>query len=124
MHDDDRNLEELDRLLGGTKDAYRTLRHERALPSASQPPVRRLRWRTGHTAVAASLLIAAIVTASLLATTPMASDDYAYRFAMPSQVPAPLSLRPAITSRPALSGDRSRLSLRSRLPSRPAKTKG
>ncbi|MEO1493433.1 MAG: hypothetical protein AAFV19_14860 [Pseudomonadota bacterium] len=122
MRDDDRDIAELDRLLGGTTAAYRALRHQGALP-VGQPHDSR-RWHIGRYAVAATVLIAVVGAAAVIAPQFLRSGDHPYRFAMPSHVTAPLSLRPNIKSRPALSGNRSRMAIRSRLPSRPAKGQG
>lgn len=122
MRDDDRDIEELDRLLGGTKAAYRALRHEGDLRLDRPRPVRG--WHAGHYAVAATVLVAVLGTAAVFTPVMMGRGETPYRFAMPAPATAPLSFRPETKSRPALSGDRSRMAVRSRLPARPAKTRG
>lgn len=118
MRDDDTDIEELERLLGPARDAYREVRHRGALPEAA--PVRRI-VTPMRLAAAASLLVAVTVGALSLMPGDGARKS---RLSVPDTSAAIVLSRPALPERARLTSGRLRLSARPRLPRRPALSRG
>lgn len=118
MRDDDTDIDELERLLGPARDAYRGVRHRGALPEAV--PVRRIVTPMRLAAVA-SLLVAVTVGALSLMPGDGARKS---RLSVPDASAAIALSRPALPERVKLTAGRLRLSSRPRLPRRPTGSQG
>ncbi|MEM7056435.1 MAG: hypothetical protein AAF557_02495 [Pseudomonadota bacterium] len=123
MHDKDRDLHELERLLGHTKPGYLVLRHEKELRagSASRKPTPRF------THIAAAAAILAVITAVGFGTLEPGSwgtSKSKSRMAMPAPGAKPLSLRPMGKLKATASFARPRVTASFRAPRRPSAKKG
>ncbi len=125
MRDSDKDLEELERLLGHAKADYRALRHRgnlaaRPAKAGRTPPSRRYAIAASMLVAVAAIAFGAIELGGGSGVTPTKPS----RLAISRPAAIPLSLRPAGDARARLSIDRSRLTVELRLPRRPTRSGG
>lgn len=118
MRDDDKDLQDLDRLFGHVKADYQAMRHDGALTPAPVQRPRTLRYVYFGAASAAAVMMA-VIGANLPGLPPAQNPA---RLTIPDRAMVPLTLRPIGKVKPRSLTAQRTVSLR--LPRRPAAKKG
>jgi len=123
MPNQDRDIQDLERLLGHTKPAYRALRHKGAL--SERQPARGRTHIVAKLAVAAclALVVGALAWTALVPDAP-SRQPAPFRMALPAPADRPLTLRPRPVKSIELAQTRAQLPTALRLPRRPVRTEG
>ncbi len=118
MHDGDKDLHDLDQLIGHLKADYRDMRHDGDLVMSANLPRSPRRVYLYTAATAAAVLLIAIIGANL--PSPQAPTTFA-KLRIPDRGTLPLSLRPVSTVKPVMLSAKRTFSLR--MPRRPVAKK-